>query len=80
MATASKVRYVMFYDMSNVQLAEVHSERDTWRRQQEQKTDERIQLDAQIGLLKEYVISSLSIHFLSWTQSLAYCQSRSLRQ
>nr|XP_046178011.1 protein BCAP-like isoform X2 [Oncorhynchus gorbuscha] len=36
----------------DVQLAEVHSERDTWRRQQEQKTDERIQLDAQIGLLK----------------------------
>ncbi|XP_071217574.1 LOW QUALITY PROTEIN: outer dense fiber protein 2-like [Salvelinus alpinus] len=36
----------------DVQLAEVHSERDTWRRHQEQKTDERIQLDAQIGLLK----------------------------
>ncbi|XP_055722274.1 outer dense fiber protein 2-like isoform X2 [Salvelinus fontinalis] len=36
----------------DVQLVEVHSERDTWRRHQEQKTDERIQLDAQIGLLK----------------------------
>ncbi|XP_029498855.1 outer dense fiber protein 2-like isoform X3 [Oncorhynchus nerka] len=39
----------------DVQLAEVHSERDTWRRQQEQKTDERIQLDAQIGLLKRQI-------------------------
>eukprot|EP00063_Salmo_salar_P021159 XP_013995994.1 PREDICTED: outer dense fiber protein 2-like isoform X1 [Salmo salar] len=36
----------------DVQLADVHSERDTWRRQQEQKTDEGVQLDAQIGLLK----------------------------
>ncbi|XP_071232393.1 outer dense fiber protein 2-like isoform X2 [Salvelinus alpinus] len=36
----------------DVQLAEACSERDTWRRQQEQKTNARILLDAQIGLLK----------------------------
>ncbi|CAB1317272.1 unnamed protein product [Coregonus sp. 'balchen'] len=36
----------------DVQLAEACSERDTWKRQQEQKTNARLLLDAQIGLLK----------------------------
>ncbi|XP_056149626.1 outer dense fiber protein 2-like [Lampris incognitus] len=39
----------------DVQLADAHSERDSWRRQQEQMTEERVQFVVQIELLKHQV-------------------------
>uniref|UniRef100_A0A6Q2Y0I7 Outer dense fiber protein 2-like n=2 Tax=Esox lucius TaxID=8010 RepID=A0A6Q2Y0I7_ESOLU len=40
----------------DIQLAKAHSEMDTWRGQQEQQADERVQLDAQIRLLTDQVL------------------------